>query len=342
MPEGSQTTSVPLNVSGSLDTMGPITNRPPGTLVRAWDTHHQYLGPRRGSKAFTRVWENPGTASLYNLITLTQTGALDTSGFFRSSEDQFVNIGTQFTLDIWFRLDETTYAGSATEIGLYVFSSNIRLFLNGPGHASPRLVKATITTTPTTASTDTPVTLTGTSQVAVGTDQDDRTHVRLVRDGANAYLFVNGVQEATSSSLVATSPTKIATPGTAILGIVGYSGNGEPPLDGQVYGCVLRDGAYRSYPIEATMPRDPWARNVHHYFVGRTMKLGGSYDHYLDLGRFGVHARIVGANYTVTAANNNAAPAPAPVQGMATWTTRGGRTATAVIAGGVLSHAIIS
>lgn len=336
-------TPVPLvlPVRGDLDTSMPVTDRPLGGLVRARDLHPRRWGPRDGCQSFARVWQGPGTASLYDTIDLT-TGA-STYGTGASFEDQFRDLGTKWTLDVWFRLTSTAYASTKDKIGLYKFIVNssgvIELSINGPTHAThPGRLHAYIITNPSAGSADTPVELNGNAVFSVGSTQADKHHARLVRDGASLAIYVDGVADTSTSSLVATSGL-VAAPGTAALvglGNVYIASDITVTTKGTIYGAWLRDGAFTSLPIEAQMPCAPHARNVHHAYLGRNISLGGV-DHFFDASRFGAHARISGAGYTVTASNDDTAPAPATIQGLTSWNTRGNRTATAVVCGGQLS-----
>jgi hypothetical protein len=321
-----------LDVRGELDTAMPVGDRAPGTLVAAADVRHDALGPRRGSLAFTRVWEGPGVASLYDAITVDGSGASYCQGRGQSYEDAFRDLGTKFTMDLWFRYDSTT---GATNLNILWKHQNgngeVEVSVRGPAHADHEKIVVLITTTPTRTTFDPLVSFTCSTRLSVGTAQTDKCHIRLVRDGANAYLYLNGVLDGSTTSLVATSPIfaqQTTASGTWILGDLG--------LRGRFFGCVLRDGAFRTEPIEAVMPCGPWNRNVHYYILGRRHALGAT-EHYFDAGRFSAHGRLVGTGYGVTAANDDAAPAPASVQGLATWTTRTNRTATSVMCGGLLS-----
>lgn len=329
--------SLYLDPRGDVDTAMPITDRKPGTLVEALDVDCKYWGPRPGSKAFTRIWENPGTASLYDEITFTASPA--THGRGVSYEEQFRDLGTKFTLDLWARATSVTAAAGQTAIGLYENTIGTYGFLDvriaGPAHATPNRVIVRVTTTPTRSSAASTVTLTSSSGITVGSAQTDKAHIRVVRDGVNLTVYINGVSAGTVATLSATDNILGAINSAAVVKIGGVY------FQGQVFGAVLRDGAFTSYPIENVMPCSPWARNVHHYYLGRLYSLGGS-SHVYDAGRYGAHARLTDTGFSTSAANDNTMPAPCPVQGMKTWTTRSNRSATSVAAGGVLSTSIIS
>lgn len=342
-----------LNVRGDLDTSGPISDRAPGSLTRARDLHSQKWGPRAGSQSFTRVWESPGTASLYDTITLLGT-ANAAHGFARSYEDSFGDLGTTFTLDLWFRLTSIGYASAVNRIGVYDIrpggaggaGSGIEVVVFGGAHSDHERIEVKITTSPTRSTAASTVTITGSTRLSFGSTQSVKYHVRVVRNGANAYLYLNGVLDGSTSSLSATEPIN-RTIGDMTDVNVGLSRNGDVSFNGVIYGAWLRDGAFATAPIEAVMPCAPWARNVHHAYLGRDISYGGV-THYFDAARFAAHAIIVagggslGVDWTVTASNDNSAPAPAPVQGLRTWTTRTNRTASSAVVGGQLSTAIVS
>lgn len=338
-----------LPVRGDLDTASPITDRPLGGLVRARDVHSQRWGPKKGMQSFARAWESPGVASLYDTITLT-TGA-STFGQGLSYEDQFRDLGTKWTVDLWLQLSSVAYAAAKDEIGLYKFLVNnggagvgvIDISILGPNVTDHERVRVEIGTTTYAGAGDAVVGFTGATRLSVGTAQTDKYHVRVVRDGTTATLYLNGVSDGSTTGLSATHGI-YGAPGSAGNVTIGTSYNlpdATVTFKGTIYGAWLRDGAFANAPIESVMPCNPHARNVHHAYLGRNIALGGV-DHYFDAGRFGAHARMNGAGYTVTASNDNTAPAPASVQGVSTWTTRTNRTATSVLCGGILSTAGVS
>ncbi len=53
-----------LPVSGPLDTANPSTNRTPGTLLKAIDVAHRWIGPRRGGKIMTWVGRLPSSIAV--------------------------------------------------------------------------------------------------------------------------------------------------------------------------------------------------------------------------------------------------------------------------------------
>jgi len=332
---------------GELDTANPIGDRPVGTLVTARDMSARYWGPRVGSKAFTRLWEGPGTKSLYNYITLNGTNSA--RGFGRSYEDQFRDLGTSFTLDVWFILEDWSFAAALDEVGLYEFTAggygdiSVGIY-GGTQGANEKKIKVGITTCTARNAAAATVTLTGTNTISSGTTATYRHHLRVVREGATATAYIDGISDATSSSLSATNPIygPLLSLGDVTLGT---SATSDGSFKGKILAAILRDGAFSSAPIENVMPCNPWAPNVHHYILGRSIDLGGGEPHFYDAGRFAVHPRLIfnaGSDYSVTASNYDNSPAPAYIQGLDTWTSRQNRTVTTVVGGGQVMTAVVS
>jgi hypothetical protein len=334
--------NIPVPVRGEIDTRNPITDRAPGTLVTARDLHPSHWGPRRGSLSFTRAWESPGTALLYDIVNFTQ--ATTTYALGGAADEHYRDMGTKFTVDVWFRLEDTGYAAGQTNISVFTFyaggnvggNPGVFVSVTGPAHASPNKVTVGVRTAPDRSTIDSLVTLTSSTSVLVGTAQKDISHVRVVRDGANAYLYLNGVLEASSAGVVASSGVLGGLDGRGSVGVC--FGAGGVGLKGTFYLGVVRDGSFRTQPIESVPPTNPLARNVHAYVVGSQLATGGA-AHLTDLSRFAVHPKVVGSALTFSGANSNSAPANARVQGFRSWTTRGGKVASAALVGGVLTVA---
>lgn len=343
-----RTVRIPLDVRGDIDTSMPISDRAPGVLVEARELSPRFWGAKRGNGAYTRSWEGPGTASLYGGVTLAHASS-GSYGEATTYEDQFRDLGTKFTLDLYFRLEAIAYASAVNSIALYSFGCNnasIDMVIRGGAHSDHERIYVSLITSVdrTPGNFDAAVTFTGSTRIAYGTAQTDKHHIRLVRDGANATLYLDGVSDGSTSGLAATHGMWSALGTTQATCRLGGGSLGNISYVGHIYGAWLRDGAFTSQPIENRMPCSPWARNVHHAYLGRTIAYGGA-DHFFDAGRFGAHARIINiaaSDYSITASNDDSAPAPSPVQGLRTWTTRNNRTASSVMCGGVLSTAIIS
>jgi hypothetical protein len=337
-----------LDVRGELDTSYPISDRPHGTLVEAKDLSPRFWGPRRGSQSFTRIWEGPGTASLYDLVTFNDSSGASTA-LGSGHDTQYIDLGTKFTIDLMFRLD----GGLGSDFGmLYGFGNEsygyVTIFVRGDGQGT-NVMCADLVTSPTRSTQASVVSLTGTTVVGAGTAAVNRQHVRLVRDGATLTLYYGGKVEATSSAVSATNSvySPIGTIGYVwIMGsnaVVRAGSFTTVPVTGDMNCAILRDGAFTSEPIERVAPCAPWARNVHHYILGRDYKPAANMTdvHLFDAGRFGVHPKAVNSTrVSITSANLDDLPAPAFVQGMATWTTKSNKTATTVVAGGIFSTVV--
>lgn len=339
--------TLPIGTTEELNTALPVSNLPPGSLIAATDTHTRYWGPKRGSAAFTQAQEGPGTAALYNAITqnYVTSGAY---GYARSYEDAFRDLGTKCTLDIFFRLEDIAYASAVNGIGLHGFQANgsgagIDVDVRGGAHTDHERIRVTITTAPTRGTAAASVSMTGTTRISYGTGQTNKHHARVVRDGTTATLYLDGVQDAQMTILVANNPIN------GVLGqeygqvLLGYSGTANIPFKGHIYGASLRDGSFSSQPIENRMICSPWARNTHYCYLGRQILLGSA-PCFFDAGRYGVHAPLhYGAgDYTITAANDNAAPIPSTVQGLTSWTTLTNRSVNSVMCGGLLDTTGVS
>lgn len=348
--------AVQLPINGELDTANPVTDRPPGTLVEARDVSPRWWGPREGSLAFTRIGEGPGTAMLYNYFDFTQS-ALPNGSYLKSNfnEDAHRDLGTAFTLDLTFRVTNLTYASSKDCIGLYHFNSDggdVSLWIGSSAAPDSEAgkIRCAIRTSSARGTPDTAVTFVSSSAISTGTTQEENQHVRVVRNGATATMYLNGVSVGSTSSLVATQGIygDYGTAAAISFGFTNYvtgSYSTEYPLKGRLYAAVMRDGAYSTAPIEFLPPTSCRARNVHHYFLGRQFS-NGTNDHGIDLSRYGAHPRIAvigsGGGYSIVAANSSAPPAFGMTQGIGTWTTKRGKTVAAVMVGGQLCREYVA
>lgn len=334
-----------LPIDGELDTNNPITDRPPGTLVVARDCESHFFGPRKGSLAPTRTWEEPGTAIFYDSVTMTSD---DTYWHVGGYEDQQRDLGTQLTMDIWFRI--TDFAYNSGTILLYSFlNTGGQVMIGIDSAANTRRLYTGFISSSARGTPNTTFTMVGTTLVTAGSTQAHRHHVRCIRDGSQWSVYLDGLADAATSSsgtIVATERIEGVINGAFGLGIGGQNTGTilpgtEAKLKGIVYAALLRDGAYTQAPIEATLPHNSRGRGVHHYFINRKWDNGTTNYHGTDLSRYGCHPRIVGTNYTASGAQDNNPPASGVVQGLTTWSTRKGRTATAVMVGGLLTRKFI-
>lgn len=344
-----ESAAIRLNTRGLLDTAMPITDRDPGTLVTAQDVSSQHLGPRPGMVSFARCGEGPGNGFLYGYVTFDGS---DGGARFLSSDDAQCNVGTKWTIDIWFRLTDHTYSGASGEDLIPLVhhaSSNGHIYVSlvGPSDATHvgKVHVSILNTASVGVSSASTYTQRGSVAVPEGTTQDKNTHVRVVRNGSSLTIFVNGVVNtvgASSGTLVATEGIYELSGGGAQVGFGFDADTGMADgFKGRFYGACLRDGAFDAYPIETSFPENFRGRNVHWFLIGRRIT-DGSIPHLMDLSRFGTHAIICGTGFTVTAANDNDFPVPAPVQGIGSWTSRRARRTVAVMIGGRLARKQVS
>lgn len=333
-----QMVPVIINPRGPLDTTNPVTDRLPGTLRTAVDVHPRYWGPRKGMKAFTRTWEESGSGIYTNYYVY---AGVDDSTFMLTDNAHVRDLGLKFTLDLWVRLNDITYASAKDNVGLithdvynggYVAGTavgyvRIKVITSG---ADAGKLKVLIKPTSSRGVAGTEVTFTTSTTLGVGTTVEDRHHLRLVRDGATATLYKDGTSIGSTSSL-------------AVQPILGsYTGQGSVELGvcvasptegfwkGEIFGAMMRDGAYSSV-FNSTLPSNASGRNVHYFLVSR--QLSGSKDHIPDFSNMANHSVVIGGP-SVTAATSNIPPINAPVQGMTTWSNPAGKTITTVAVGG--------
>lgn len=347
--------SVPisLNVREALDTSNPISDRAPGTLVEAKDLNSRFWGPKDGSLSLTRAWEGPSSALYRTYINLLGDDAVTESGFLAYSyEDQFRDLGTSWTVDLIFRADSISHASASTQVELLRFGNGaigpaaltaIQIYIHGSAQASAGKIGVYIQTTSSRDVSSTAVEFTGNTALTFGSGQQYVHHVRLVRDGATATLYLNGVSDGSTSSIVATEPHESAIGSERRvrlwMGRLTHATFG--PFKGHGMLAMLRDGAYATAPIEAVIPADPRARNVHFCYLNKKI-FDGTTTYVMDLSRYGAHARVDGTGWAAVTGPLTGPPACAPVQGMATFTSRRGRTISMVMAGGVLSRKYVS
>lgn len=325
---------VPLNVRAALDTAMPETDRSPGTLVTAVETHHRYWGPRRGTKAFTSAYEASGSAMGYNYISFDGVDDLaQTDGVY----GQGANLGTQWTLDLYFNLTNYTYAPTKDYIALYTYALAggvgfypIRVLIDRrTNHQGEIIVKINTTSAPNTP--DSVVTLTWTG----GGSSNTRRHITIVRDGATCALFENGVQVASTGVLAATHPHEDVYNGYARVAFSNPLAGDEAYFLGKIYMAVLRTSADLTRTAREESGPTYCGSDIRHYYVGTVAEIGmGSYDYLWDIGPFGAHALLGGS--PTWGSIDQLPPFFAPTQGFGTCVTVDGKTMQAAVVGGRL------
>lgn len=236
-----------------MDTANPATNRAPGTLLDSTDTDHSWWGPRT---TFTQQsWPYLSVASFPNRRTPIFDGTDSyIYGVIRNRHQH--DLPSAWTLDMILR--PTTVSHSVdTSVDTFAWTIGgavmINLELNANGSAANDRRKFVVQVTPTTSAgvAGTTTTITGATQVTVGTDVEQVHHVRVVRDGPSLYLYVDGVLDASTTSAAnlgtyrhegaAGQPT-----GTVVIGTINVGGNHG--FSGRVFQTVLRAGADFSSP----------------------------------------------------------------------------------------------
>ena len=236
-------------VNGPLNTTDPMTNRPPGTLVEATDAALRWLGPRRGMTQKTWVYQaNSGTNYPDPEVPIFDGNNGHGTCTMRAKR-QF-NLPTQWTLDTVIRPSGVSHS---SDVNLLIFQWDLNgieaigLYIKGGGAPSnaQRKLYAVVTPTSSAGVGGSAVTLTGTTQISVGTAIENTHHVRLVRDGASLVLTCDGVTEASSSSLSASQRHEAGTAVSVACHayLAGTSTGGNHLYAGRIYRTLLRTGA---------------------------------------------------------------------------------------------------
>ena len=200
-----------LTVRGPLNTSDPKSDRPPGTLLEAQDLAHRWWGPRRGRK--TVAWP---IGSESRQVTPGRAAINFTSGDFVTGQivDYAQDIKDSFTLDIVLRLRQAPAGSeeifqwrtaSAADLIVRLHSSatygRVQVFFNGISGGAH---------------------LTGSAILANGISDDTKiAHIRVVRDGTSAYLYVNGVLDDSATGLSSPKITWLSAPNTRETWLIG-------------------------------------------------------------------------------------------------------------------------
>lgn len=323
-----------LSTRAPLDTSNEVSDRPPGTLVTALDCGHRWWGPRHGGKSLTQPHDMP-TGDLpraYAHITFDGSSTY-AHGPFVCSEQR--DLGNRWTLDIVFRADSVNHgAFDEAIIFKWVIKTSataidaVTVGIRGTSAgASERTIRATITPTSAADTAGTTKTLDGTTQLTVGTDEEDRHHIRLVRSGKTATLYVNGTSEATASGM----SKRNGHVGSADVGRYEIGNAAAPNFKGVVYYAAFRDGVYENAERGYPMPTFPRAGAYRLLADAIELQSATFTDHSL----YRAHGPAFNAGSTSGA---DLHPYPTPVQGMATFTDIRGISWNAVICGGLLYY----
>jgi hypothetical protein len=241
---------VPLPVQGALDTSGPVSTRPPGTLVEAIETDVIAWRPR--DRLTQKSWPYQHATAFPNPSTPIFDGTNGYGSCTMLAKRQF-NLPTAWTLDIVFRPTSVTHSSDAT-VPVFQWWLNgveaIGLYLKAGGAVAGDRAKLVAVVTPTSSPgvAGTAVTLTGGTQLSLGATLTKTHHVRLVRSGKSLALTADGVSEASSTSFSATQRHEagagVTVAATAYLGTASGLATGANHLfNGRIMRTLLRTGA---------------------------------------------------------------------------------------------------
>ncbi len=327
-------------VTGPLNTSDPSTSLDPGSLLRAYDQAHRWIGPRRCGKLSTWHGRAPSGTTAFSGSN-PDFGLDGTNNYVKGSlSREQVSLGTKWTLDVAIH----AYAARSTSNNVQVFqwtNGTVNLIEFGfHGASTPSVPNKAYCTVKTT---DSAGTVTGTFTVTGGTvpfaaqstlvsgGAMVRYIARIIRDGANLYLLDSTGTSATSTALAEGDP-HIASSGSWYYGRDTALG-ANTTFQGLVLRALLRDFAAPStiFPtaIEHVYPR---AKNVR--FFGTSTLLSGS-THAPDLSSYGSHGALTGGSGTVTVGDNHY-PLAKVVQGMGSFTDRDGSIMSMAMVGGCI------
>lgn len=340
--------TVQLNTAAPLDTANPPTARPAGVLIEAQNLGSRWWGPRTPNRADTWLGRRITTGGRQSRF-LTFNGSTQYAGG-NLYADAVRDLGTTWTVDVWFGLADTdeSLPTLAAHVRLNVFSwyavagvgttdASIYIYLGGP-NGSPadlRKITARINTTSARGTTANAYTVQSTSQVPVNTgswadNYSKITHVRLVRNGSDLRLYVNGVLEATTT-VHETQPHQ-----GDIGDLGGYTLADSAAFKGIIPRVVVRTSAYIGPVIDSNMfGQCPHADDVR-LCVG-AIDLGLAGDILRDSSNNHLHAK-----FTPTVATTSAPcrlPGSTPVQGIGNYVNRTGKECTVAMIGGSLNKA---
>jgi len=284
---------LPIPVSGPLDTAHPATNRRVGTLVRAVDVGHEWIGPRLGPKAWT--WAERATTAASSVIGFVPTILFDGSNTYVTGAPprEGVDLGTQWTADIAFHAHEARVSAAAVPIWSWKVDSSIaaiEIGFYGSLHANAGKLYAIVKTTSSPGVVDATYTLVGAaplfSTALTSGGQIVRCFVRLIRNGQHLTLISTRGSTATSSALNPAYGHNGSTSSATGEWIYGRStGLGaNDTFKGYIIRSLLRTTAVStSAALQATEHRFPRAGDVVHFAGTKSFNS----DNVCDLSRYG-------------------------------------------------------
>lgn len=326
-----------LPVSERLDTVNPAASRPPGTLVEALGCAHRAWGPRRGARQLCvpHALSTKPTAA----PRLVQAGAFTGSVAGAVSPVEQGDLGTEWTLDVLIRVSSLP-AGTYPIFQWYpeyagILAVEIAVYGSGAG-ADAGKVRVEVVTTSSPGVAAATVTLKSATLPSHGTAEADVHHYRVVRDGKNLYLYIDGVLDATSASLSVTNAHQATSTASEALWRL-YPGATFPTA--QLWYVVLRSGVYRTAPISRAMPPHVLSKNVKLALVGSRMTTTATLqakDFLRDLSRWQSHGYATGGWAALTFAQDTSGMLHRPVQGLGSFVGLDGVHGNAVKTAGTL------
>lgn len=332
-----------LPVDGPVNTVDPSASRPPGTLLDAPGCGTRWWGPRRGAKALTSP--HALTTKPMAAPRLLSTGDTTTFGgtFMagRMSPGEQSDLGTEWTFDMVFRITSLSGANNASLFQWWAVAGpltlSILLFHSGAGNgANAGKIQVSIQTTSAPGTTVTAVDLVSATAPSVGTDADDIHHLRVVRDGASFYIYLDGVLDASATTLSATNPSQTSPTDTEALWR--YRSDGSA-TEMQTWFIQMRTGVFRTAPISRSITPVPLAENCKLCVVFSQMSTVSTlqgYSYVPDLSRYQSHGFIIEGLGTITVAQDTSSTFHRPIQGLSRFVGVDGVRGNAVRCAGSL------
>ncbi len=335
-------TFVLLPVNGPLDTANPSTNREPGTLVKAIDAAHRWIGPRRGGKIMS--WTGRLPSSIAVRPGMTPDFSLDGSNSYVKGilAREQIDLSNRWTCDVAFHAFANRTVNAAVPVFRWLLDSSIvaiEIGHYGSTHAQAGKVYAIVKTTSSAGVLANTYTLIGGSVNFAGSTtyvsggKIVRTFARLIRDGSTLTLL---------DSTTATSNDTTLNAEESHAGSTGSDGSwfygkdsdlaANHTFNGYALRALIRDSAAPTtlYPptMEHIFPRAPNVR----FFAGAQLYNSGIG----EFSRFGSHGVATGTG--TGSVTDTHYPYAKVIQGMGSFTDKSGLGMSCVMAGGTLLY----
>lgn len=332
-----------LPVTGPVNTVDPSASRPPGTLLEAPGCGTQWWGPRKGSKylASPHALTTKPTAAPRLLSTGDTTTFAGTFMAGRMSPGEQSDLGTEWTFDILFRITTLSSTNNASLFQWFTTAGpltlSILLLHSGAGNGSNAgKIQVSVQTTSAPGVTVTAVDLVSATAPSVGSAAADIHHLRIVRDGANLYIYLDGVLDATTATLSATNPSQTASTDTEA--VWRYRSDGSA-TETQTWFLQMRTGVFRTAPISRSITPVPLSQNCKLCVVFTRMSTVSTLQGYLytpDISRYQSHGWMIEGLGTITTAQDTSSTFHRPIQGLSRFVGIDGVRGNAVRCAGSL------